>query len=233
MKAMRLLAVRHGQASFHAEDYDQLSDAGREQARALGRWLLAHDEQFDRVLLGELRRQAQTLAEIAAVYAEAGRPLPAPTVNAAYNEFDHRRVLQAFVAREPEHPAVLAAEHGRSRDLRAVFELLRTAMLSWTRGELDTETEAWTAFRGRTRGALATLQAEAMGQNVLLVSSGGVIAQFAAEAMEAPDHRAIELNMSLRNSALCELLGTGHGLHLSSWNSLPHLADQRSLWTHV
>jgi broad specificity phosphatase PhoE len=233
MRALRLLAVRHGQASFHADDYDQLSAAGREQARALGRWLLSHDERFDRVLIGALRRQAQTLAEIAAVYAEAGRPLPAAQVDPAYNEFDHRGVVQAFVQRAPEHPAVLAAEGGRSRDLRAVFELLRSALLAWTRDELDQATEAWGSFRQRTRGALAALQAEAMGENVLLVSSGGVIAQFAAAAMEAPDHRAVELNMSLRNSALCELLGTAHGLHLSSWNSLPHLADSRALWTHV
>lgn len=233
MSVLRVLAVRHGQASYHAADYDCLSPSGHQQARALGDWLLAHGERFDRVLTGELRRHAQTLDGIAAAYAEADIALPEAEVDPAINEFDHRRVLGAFVTREPEHPAVVAAEGGRTRDLRALFVLLRSALLAWTRGELDDAAEAWSDFRERTRDALARLQAASAGQNVLLVSSGGVIAQFAAAALDVPDHRSIELNLSLRNSALCELLGSSHGLHLSSWNALPHLATARELWTHV
>ena len=37
---MTLLLVRHGQASFGAADYDQLSDRGVEQSRRLGQWLV-------------------------------------------------------------------------------------------------------------------------------------------------------------------------------------------------
>jgi ABC-type branched-subunit amino acid transport system permease subunit len=36
---MELLAVRHGQASFGAENYDALSPLGHRQARLLGEWL--------------------------------------------------------------------------------------------------------------------------------------------------------------------------------------------------
>ena len=48
---MSLIAIRHGQASYAAADYDQLSDAGYEQSRRLGRWLLQHAPLPERVLV--------------------------------------------------------------------------------------------------------------------------------------------------------------------------------------
>lgn len=34
--------VRHGQASFGSDDYDRLSTIGREQAQALGEYLITY-----------------------------------------------------------------------------------------------------------------------------------------------------------------------------------------------
>ena len=36
---MSVLAIRHGQASFGAENYDQLSERGAVQSQRLGTWL--------------------------------------------------------------------------------------------------------------------------------------------------------------------------------------------------
>ena len=44
---MSLLLVRHGQASFGAADYDQLSGRGVEQSRRLGDWLADGGHRFD------------------------------------------------------------------------------------------------------------------------------------------------------------------------------------------
>lgn len=230
---MKLLAVRHGQASFHAADYDQLSAQGALQARALGDWLARHEHRFDRVVSGRLRRHAQTVAGIAEGFSEAGAHLPVPQADAAFDEFDHRRVLAGFLQRFPQHPAAAAAALGPAAEPQRLFQLLRAALQHWARGELDDLAEPWPSFKQRTREGLQRLATEARGESVLLVSSGGVIAQFAAEVLEAPDHRAVELNLSLRNSALCELVCHPDEVRLASWNALPHLADQRSLWTHV
>lgn len=231
--ALRLLAVRHGQASFEADDYDQLSPLGSRQSAALGRWLAGHEARFDGVLCGRLRRHAQTLDGIAGALAEHGVALPATRIDPRLDEFDHRQLAAAFVARYPRHAATEAAEGGRSRELRPLLQLLREALLCWTRDELPEARESWPAFRQRTRAVLSELRESADLRSTLLVSSAGVIAQLAAEALELPDHRCIDLNMSLRNSALCELQSTGDGFRLRSWNDLPHLADQRSMWTHV
>ena len=57
--------VRHGQASFGAEDYDVLSDLGREQARSLGEELRRRDLRDPLVVSGTLRRQRDTAALLA------------------------------------------------------------------------------------------------------------------------------------------------------------------------
>lgn len=233
MSRLRVLAVRHGQASFEADDYDQLSPLGQAQAEALGGWLGSHDPHFDLVLCGRLRRHAQTLDGIAGALARHGGSLPPTRIDPRLDEFDHRQLARAFVERFPEHPSSLAAAHGRSRELPALLRLLRDALLHWTRDQLPDAAESWGDFRARTRAVLGELRAAESIRSVLLVSSAGVIAQLAAESLELPDHRSIDLNMSLRNSALCELLGGDEGFRLRSWNDLPHLADQRSMWTHV
>ena len=66
-----LYLVRHGQASFGAEDYDQLSALGHGQCVKLGEYWRARGLRFDAVLTGSLRRHAQSFAGIAEGLAEA------------------------------------------------------------------------------------------------------------------------------------------------------------------
>ena len=60
-----LYLVRHGQASFGADDYDQLSDLGQRQSQRLGEYFAGKGLQFEAVLTGTLKRHAQTWAGIA------------------------------------------------------------------------------------------------------------------------------------------------------------------------
>ena len=55
----KILLVRHGQASFGAADYDNLSPTGHEQSRVLGEALAARGLTADVVVAGEMRRSAR------------------------------------------------------------------------------------------------------------------------------------------------------------------------------
>lgn len=55
-----LYLVRHGQASFGSDDYDRLSDLGREQGRIAGRFLAAQGVEPVSIIHGEMLRQRQT-----------------------------------------------------------------------------------------------------------------------------------------------------------------------------
>ena len=58
----RIYVVRHGEASWHAEYYDQLTDKGHAQARAVGAELAARGIRPDVVVSGTLRRHRETAA---------------------------------------------------------------------------------------------------------------------------------------------------------------------------
>eukprot|EP01041_Mallomonas_annulata_P036707 gene36707-59856_t len=60
-----LYLVRHGQASFGAADYDNLSELGHRQSVRLGEYFAHKGLQFEAVMVGTLRRHAQTWAGIA------------------------------------------------------------------------------------------------------------------------------------------------------------------------
>jgi len=228
---MRLLAIRHGQASFGSDDYDRLSERGWQQARRLGSWLAGHREQFAHVVCGDMRRHRETCQAVADAYHARGLELPAPQTDPGCNEFDHHAVITGFLTEQPDHPSVLAHQRDRS-DLKAISQMLRAAFGCWAADSLSECGERWIDFRTRTRAAGDRLHALAADGPVLLLSSGGVIAQLAAAALEAPDARAVELNLALRNSALSEFHALPDGFRLGSWNALPHLAEQRELWTY-
>ena len=85
----RILLVRHGQASFGAADYDNLSDTGHEQSRVLGRALAARGVSADVVVAGEMKRHDQTAGGVL----EGAGWTADVTVDAGWNEFDHLQVL--------------------------------------------------------------------------------------------------------------------------------------------
>ena len=226
---MSLLLVRHGQASAGAEDYDCLSERGAEQCRRLGRWLAGTGHEFDAVLVGRMKRHAQSAAAVAQAYAEAsGRQLPAPEADAGFDEFDHRAVFESYSRGNSERDEVRrAAREG----IDALAPLIRAALRAWARDEIAGVPESWSVFGERVAGA-GQRAAGRGGQRVLVLTSGGVAARLAQAALQAPDEAAIHLNMSLRNSALVELHRLDGGLALGSWNAVPHLHDARELWTY-
>ncbi|WP_309678797.1 histidine phosphatase family protein, partial [Polaromonas sp.] len=59
-----LYLVRHGQASFGADDYDVLSALGQRQSVRLGEYFKAKDLQFDAAFTGTLQRQISTFQGI-------------------------------------------------------------------------------------------------------------------------------------------------------------------------
>lgn len=226
---MTLLLVRHGQASFGAADYDNLSERGHLQARRLGDWLVRGGHRFRAVVVGGMRRHRQTAEGVAAAFAEQGQPLPEPMADSGFAEFDHEAVFGAYQARDPEHPIVVASRSGLPRD---VGPMLQAALLAWARDELPGLPESWNAFGERVRSAGERLEALAGDDEVLVLSSGGVISRLAQIALEVPDTRAVELNLSLRNTALSEFHPHGGRLRMGSWNALPHLHGERALWTY-
>ena len=224
---MSLLLVRHGQASAGTDDYDRLSERGREQCLRLGQWLAAGGQRFDAVVVGGMRRHQQSLEQVQAAYAAGGLALPEAEVDHGLDEFDHHAVFDGFREAQPQHPSIAASRDG---GLMALGALIHAALSAWAEDAIPGVPERWNEFGARVAAAGQRLAARR--GHVLVLTSGGVISRLAQDALGSSTRSAVDLNLSLRNSGLCEFHARPYGLALGSWNALPHLHDRRELWTH-
>ena len=224
-----LYLVRHGQASFGADDYDHLSELGHAQARRLGQYWresLGPALRFDAVLTGTLRRQVQTWQGIAEGAALAGTP---HTRLPGLDEYDSHAVIAAI------HPEPLPKPDTPER-YRAHFRILCDALAQWMAGVISPQgMPSWEEFSGGVRAVLDHVRHHHAGQNVLLVSSGGPISTAVGEVLGTAPEVTIALNMRIRNSAVTEFSISPKRLMLQTFNTLPHLneVEHAPLITHA
>jgi broad specificity phosphatase PhoE len=218
-----LYLVRHGQASFGAADYDQLSPLGIRQCTALGDWFRSRNIKFDAVMRGSLRRHLQSLSAIQQGHGEAP-PLLAAVEWPGLNEYDSEALIRAI------HPGPLA-KPDTPENYRAHFRLLREAMAAWMAGTVAPPgTPSYADWVRGIVSALDHVRSNFEG-NVLMVSSGGPIATAVGHVLGTSSETTIELNLRIRNSALTEFAFTPKRHMLVSYNHLPHLDDPlRSSW---
>jgi broad specificity phosphatase PhoE len=207
-----LYLVRHGQASFGAADYDNLSALGQRQSLRLGEYFAAKGVPFEAVLTGTLKRHAQTwvgIAEGAGLHLE---PLQWPGLN----EYDSEAVIQAI------HPAPLEKPDTPER-YRHHFRLLRDGLTQWMNGVVSPHgMPTYNDFVHGVSSALEHVRKHHSG-NVLLVSSGGPIATAVGHILGTTPEATIELNLRIRNSAVTEFAFTPKRHMLQTFNTLPHL----------
>ena len=225
-----LYLVRHGQASFGAADYDQLSPLGQRQCQRLGAYWLAKGRRFDAVITGTLLRQVQSYDAIAAGLGAAQAPLtlPPPLQLPGLNEYDSAAVIAAV------HPQPLA-KPDTPELYRHHFRLLRQGLTAWMAGTAQPMgMPGYPAFVAGVAAALdqaRQLSAGAGGGDVLMVSSGGPIATAVGLVLGTAPGVTIEMNMRIRNSAVTEFVITPKRHLLLSFNNLPHLdADEYADW---
>lgn len=217
-----LYLVRHGQASFGADDYDQLSARGREQAVRLGEHWRERDLAFDAVITGTLRRHTQTLEGIA----EGLQTTPEVLQMPGLNEYDSHALIAAI------HPQPLPRPDTPEL-YRHHFRLLCDALAQWMAGVISPQgMPSWNEFSAGVRGALDHVRQHHVGHNVLLVSSGGPISTAVGQVLGTAPEVTIALNMRIRNSAVTEFSIAPKRLMLQTFNTLPHLqALEHAGWT--
>lgn len=205
--------VRHGQASFGAKNYDQLSALGTQQAQQLGRYWQARGMRFDAVYTGTLQRHLQTLEGMA--HTLPG--LPAAQALPSLNEYDSHALIRC-IHPEPLGPADTPEAY------RAHFRLLCDAIAQWMAGVISPEgMPSWQDFADGIRHTLEDIRRQHHAGDVLVVSSGGPISTAASTILGAPAEVSIALNMRIRNTAVTELSMSSKRLMLQTFNTLNHL----------
>ena len=208
-----LFLVRHGQASFGAADYDQLSALGERQCRRLGEYFGQRGRRFQAVLRGTLRRQQQSLAALLQGLGEA----PPEVVHPALDEYDSAALVRAI------HDGALPRGGGPDA-YRQHMRLLRQGLQAWMDGR--TAPQGMPSHAEFVAGIVAVLD-QVRGRHdgdVLLMSSGGPISNAVAQVLGVTSAATtIELNLRLRNTSVTEFSFNPRRHVLHSFNHLPHL----------
>ncbi len=212
-----ILLVRHGQASFGAADYDDLSPTGREQSRVLGAALAARGVSPDVVVAGEMRRHGQTAASVL----EGSGWSADVELDAGWNEFDHVQVLAVH-----DQPSTVEGESEKAAFQRWFEE----ATLRWTSGEHEASyDESFGAFTSRVDAAMARL-ADTLprrGTAVVLTSGGPIAWACAALLADRADARTdlwLRLNPVSVNTGTSTVVRGSRGTTLVAFNAHDHLS---------
>ena len=235
----QLYLVRHGQASFFAENYDRLSTLGELQARRLGEFFAARGVRFDAAYSGPAVRQQRTAEIIAATMTDLGCPCPAPGLVAGLNEHSGDKLLsaphaRAFFERHPELGALEKAfrDAREPDDVQKSFQKLFEAVVRrWSDGELTVPgVELWQEFHERARSAIESITSHAeRGRTILAVSSVGPITIALQMALKASIPVSLDLGWRLRNASVTTFLYTPERLTLDGFNSVAHLAKPEEI----
>ena len=186
-----VLLVRHGQASFGADDYDVLSDLGRQQSSVVG------DELARRGLRAPVAVHGHP-----APPARHGRAGPAAAVSrrprstGAWDEYDHLDLLERYALRRDAEPTARRA---------AVQVLLDHALGGVGRRPTPAAGPRSPAARPLRSTELAAVAAAA-GQDAVVFTSGGVIAAVCAGLLGVGADGVVALNRVTANGAITKLV---------------------------
>ena len=227
----KIYFFRHAQASLGSDNYDVLSKKGELQAQELGKYLISKKYKFDKIYVGNLRRQQHTFEIISKEYRKNNLPVPNPIVLNGLNEH------QATEAMKSEIPKMIRSDpfikslweeielnpDNKKEKLMLGFKYFLNL---WVKNKIIVEgIVPWKDFRKNVRNALNTiLKNSKKNQNIGVFSSGGTISSITAESLKINDELKIaDLNFSIRNTSFTSFLYSKEKFNLLSFNELPHL----------
>jgi broad specificity phosphatase PhoE len=234
----RLLVVRHAQASFLSQNYDQLSPLGETQARLLGEYWAQRRTPFNRVCTGPAARHRHTAQIVREVYRQKALAFPDPVMMPEFDEFQGERVLAESLPQLLEQDTAIRELHDavqmsiNETQKRAAFQRLFGRVISmWANGNLPPVTaEPWHEFCARVdRGLTSILTDSAKGEAVAIFTSGGPLAAAVRRALHLATEDTLQVAWMSRNCSFTEFLCSGGRLTLSSFNAFPHLDDDSLL----
>jgi broad specificity phosphatase PhoE len=230
-----LYAVRHGQASFFKDDYDQLSPTGIEQARLLGRYWVENQVSITEVYSGSLVRQLDTAKAVGESFQEAGVPWPEVQVLEGLNEYHADQVmkfLKAEIVEKNESVRQLSEDFENAREdkerYRSFHRLLEAVMKFYIAGDYECGGfETWEQFHNRVREAVGLIRSkEASGRKIAVFTSGGPIGVLVQTTLEAPDQQAGQLNWRVHNASISQFTFSSNRISLDQFNSIGHLQKE-------
>jgi broad specificity phosphatase PhoE len=218
--------IRHGQASFGADNYDVLSPLGVQQAEILGDHLIATGVTLNACVSGDMLRQKDTALAALARFSEANLAAPTLTIDSAFNEIDVDNIIRLLVPKMlAQEPNAIESLRNPLRD-RAEFQRLFSMIMQRWATEADDIPEhlSWSTFTQNVNAGLQrVLNTAAPNDHIGIFTSGGTITACLHLLTGVPARNAFDLNWQIVNTSLSRLKFRNDSVVLTSFNSHAHL----------
>jgi len=214
--------IRHGQASFGADDYDKLSELGCRQASVAGEYFRDSGIHFDAVYSGDLSRQRET-----ARLAIASQPEDIPHyIDPRFNEIQNDEQLKCLMPEVIKHnPTVQAlVEKGlsSSKDYQKVIDAVFNYWVSPACDE--PRIQSWADFSSAARQALTEVMREqGAGKTVGIFTSGGTLATIVAQVLGLGGEQTYQFYEPIFNCSVTQLFYSNSKVSLSYFNDCSFL----------
>ncbi len=230
----KIFFIRHAQASFLKEDYDQLSDLGLEQSGMLGAYLAEKKFRFDKVYLGTLKRHRQTAEAVELAFRKNNLHWPAYTFLDAFDEHQGPEVVRHVVTQNYQSKDAFAAykqPQNVKDNIRNYFKVFQKITRQWMNKELEelaAAYEPWQDFTIRVHNGIETVRkASEGGEHIAVFTSGGPVAAAMAYALDLSPEKMLELSWLVQNTAITEFVFSKNRFNLKSFNSVAHLPAEK------
>ena len=215
-----LYLVRHAQASFGAENYDQLSSIGHQQSLWLAEYFFERSIIFDVIARGGMQRHKQTLDEVCR---KMLLDINSQKILSGLDEYDFKYMIDLYGKQYPDnelYQTIMSPSAGKED----YFRLLRHVLLAWSQEEIKGVKESWHSFQERVAKEMNLIQQSAKpGERILIVSSGGAISMFIGLVLGLSSDKIIELNLQTKNTSISQFIYNQDKISLSGFNAIPHL----------
>lgn len=234
-----LFVVRHGQASFGADNYDKLSELGILQSRLLGEALVKKKIVLQKTFVGPRVRHRETYDAVAKAYISRSLPWPEAVILDDLDEFRGEALwseMLPLLMKQDPNLKKLVRDHEEMRDgpeAKAVYHSLLGALVQhWIDGTVETPgMEPWTSFSGRVNKAVDTMVQGDDGQQSMAFTSGGTTGAIVRRALASEGKEPPDLVGKVYNSAITEInySVSDSRYFLKDYNNFEHLEDPKML----
>ncbi|MDA8754893.1 histidine phosphatase family protein [Luminiphilus sp.] len=217
-----LLIIRHGQASFGAENYDQLSTLGQRQADLTGEFLSQSGVQFSAAFSGDLSRQRETGERILAQLADAPSLVIDPRFNEVQTDEQVAVMTPLLCEQDPRFAALMA---DMNKDSKSFQKIIETVFNYWVSPNCQVAgIQSWQDYSAGVVSAFESARASAeSGSTTAIFTSGGTIATLVGHVLGLSADRVYEFYEPVFNCSITRLIFNARKCSLSTFNDVSHL----------
>jgi broad specificity phosphatase PhoE len=218
--------LRHGQASFGKNNYDELSETGVRQSKLLAGYLIETTRRFDAVYTGTLERQRKTAEELLKLLGEKVGQVPELRSMEGLNEYPTENIFRALGPYALEANPSLREHVGRLMTDRRSFQKVFEAMMSlWATGAHEIPgLISWKDFTNGVNSAIdEILKKDGSGKNVAVFTSGGSISVAVRRTLNLSNDDTMRVAEQIVNSSISRFKSTPDRIMLFTFNEYPHL----------